>query len=116
MDQLSLSSFTSLPIPSFIYSPFLMKNNILECHSKLLGKSLREVVDPRNPSRSSPYYVDINFTGPIFDSTLVTTIHVTLFPPYRHLGPQGSALRGGYCYIPYFLTFSYEYFHLYYDY
>ena len=52
----------------------------------------------------------------LFDSTLVTTIHVTSFPPYRHLGPQGSALRGGYCYIPYFPIFSYEYFHLYYDY
>jgi hypothetical protein len=81
-----------------------MKNNKLECHSKLLGKSLREVVDPRNPSRSSPYYVDNYFTG-LIHSTLVTTIHVTSFPPYRHLGPQGSALRGGYCYIPYFPIF-----------
>src|ERR1700735_5552540 len=61
VDQPSLSSSTSSPVPSFIYSPFLMKNNILEYHSKLLGKSLREVVDPGNPSRSSPYYVDINF-------------------------------------------------------
>src|ERR1700683_1307656 len=52
-----------------------------------LGKSLREVVDPRNPSRSSPYYVDNYFTG-IIHSTLITTIHVTSFPPYRHLGPQ----------------------------
>ena len=67
-------------------------------------------------SKNPLHYVDINFTGLIFDSTLITTIHITSFPPYRHLGPQGSALRGGYCYIPYFPMFSYEYFRLYYDY
>ena len=56
-------------------------------------------------SKNTLCYVDINFTGLIFNSTPITTIHVTSFPPYYHLGPQGLALRGGYCYILCFWPF-----------
>ena len=92
-----------------------MKNNKLECHSKLLGKSLREVVDPRNPSRSSPYYVDNYFTGLIH-------FYTCYYHP-RHLIPTLSPLRAsrfgpkrGILLHPVFSDLSYEYFHLYYDY
>jgi hypothetical protein len=82
-----------------------MKNSLLKYNLKLLGKSLREVVDPQIIQEHSLYYVDIIFYKTY--STLYPLRHPChpFSHPICHLGPQGSALRGGYYYILYFRPF-----------
>src|ERR1700692_1165579 len=56
-----MPSSTSSPTPSSGCSRLSMRNNLLEYHLKLLGKSLREVTDPRIIQEQILYIMDIIF-------------------------------------------------------